>query len=44
MSGYDKSPDYGGPPATWRSYVLAGAVLAIGAAPFVVLLLRWLDP
>lgn len=27
MTGYDKSPDYGGPPASWRSLVVIVACL-----------------
>lgn len=33
MSGYDKSPDYGGPPPTWRFY----AVVAIVATTVIYL-------
>jgi hypothetical protein len=29
MSGYQKSPDYGGRPATWRGLVIWGAVIIV---------------
>ena len=34
-SGYDQSPDYGGPPETWRSIVGAVLLFCIVAAPFI---------
>jgi len=38
VSGYEKSPDYGGPPPTWRG--LAVAVIAFIAIFVLVGLLR----
>ena len=35
MSGYDKHPDYGGPPPTWRSPV-AFVLLMVAFAAFYV--------
>ena len=40
MSGYDKSPDYGGPPPTWRSYVITTVFVGVGAAGMLFLLLK----
>ena len=28
MSGWDKHPDYAGPPVTWRLYLIAAVMLA----------------
>jgi len=35
MSGYDQSPDYGGPEPSWRFYVVVALVVV--AAAYLVL-------
>ena len=42
MSGYDKFPDYGGPPPTWRSYAGIAIMFVVVVGPCVALLVRWL--
>ncbi len=39
MSGYDKHPDYGGPPVTWRFYRVIAAV--VGGFALVLLWLKF---
>ena len=39
MSGYDKHPDYGGPPVTWRFYTVIAAL--VGGFVCVVLCLKF---
>jgi hypothetical protein len=40
MSGYEQSPDYGGPEPTWRGIAVAALVIALGAAGLALLLFR----
>ena len=37
MTGYERSPDYGSPPVTWRTYFAAlFAILIMGSVCYIV--------
>jgi hypothetical protein len=35
MTGYDKSPDYGGPPFSWRIVFVTATIIFVVAASLV---------
>lgn len=43
MSGYDKSPDYGGKPSTWLGTIIAGTIIAGAVIVAMAAGLAWLS-